>query len=80
MHFSRVNSLRITTVILSRSWAVCLLLTIALTGTSCSRQELADHEIALAWADLSLDITRTTPGNSPTYASRCFGYLGLTMY
>ena len=80
MHFSRVNSLRITTVILTRSWAVSLLLTIVLTGTSCSRQELADHEIALAWADLSLDITRMTPGNSPTYASRCFGYLGLTMY
>ena len=37
-------------------------------------------EVANAWADLSLDITRTTPGNSPTYASRCFGYLGLTMY
>ena len=37
-------------------------------------------EVAHTWADLSLLVTRTTPGNSPTYASRCFGYLGLTMY
>ena len=25
-------------------------------------------------------IAKTTPANSPTFASRCFGYIGLTMY
>lgn len=29
---------------------------------------------------MTLFITKNTNGNSPTYASRCFGYIGLTMY
>jgi hypothetical protein len=45
-----------------------------------SRVEYGDADVALAWADLSLAVTKATPGNSPTYASRCFGYLGVTMY
>ncbi|WP_420460369.1 vanadium-dependent haloperoxidase [Neolewinella sp.] len=56
-----------------------LLLTLLVLG--CERAPTyTDSEIALAWARLSLDITKDTPGNSPTYASRCFGYLGVTMY
>jgi hypothetical protein len=48
---------------------------------SCQREPvLADCEIASRWADLTLHITRCTPANSPTYASRCLGYIGLTMY
>lgn len=43
-------------------------------------QPLADHEIAAGWAEMALFITKNTPANSPTYASRCFGYIGLTMY
>ena len=39
-----------------------------------------DFEVATAWADMTNYITRTTPANSPTFASRCFGYIGLTMY
>ncbi len=39
-----------------------------------------DPEIAVAWGKMSLDVTRGTPANSPTYASRCLGYLGVTMY
>lgn len=38
------------------------------------------HEVALAWADLTLFITKNTPANSPTFASRSLGYTGLTMY
>ena len=53
----------------------------ALLAWGCFRPSpLSGAEVANQWADLSLDITRTTPGNSPTYASRCFGYLGVTMY
>ncbi|MFM9911618.1 MAG: hypothetical protein ACKVOW_20020, partial [Chitinophagaceae bacterium] len=40
----------------------------------------ADYEVASAWADMATLITKTTPSNSPTFASRCFGYIGLTMY
>ncbi len=39
-----------------------------------------EHEIAVLWANMALDLTAHTPGNSPTFASRAFGYFGLTMY
>src|SRR5688572_458797 len=50
---------------------------------SCSKKPtkpFADVDIANAWAEMSLFITKNTPANSPTYASRCFGYIGVTMY
>lgn len=37
-------------------------------------------DIALKWAAMSLRVTANTPANTPTYASRAFGYLGLTLY
>ncbi len=39
-----------------------------------------DYEIATAWADMTNYITKNTSANTPTFASRCFGYIGLTMY
>jgi len=36
--------------------------------------------IVTNWVDLSLDLTRTTPGYSPPVASRSFGILGITLY
>lgn len=41
---------------------------------------IADHELANAWSDMTLYITQYTPANSPTYASRAVGYIGLCMY
>ena len=41
---------------------------------------LNEQDVATKWADLSLHITQYTPANSPTFASRCLGYIGLTMY
>lgn len=41
---------------------------------------ITDQELATQWADLTLHITQHTPANSPTFASRCLGYIGLTMY
>ncbi len=38
------------------------------------------QQVATAWADMTLFITKNTPANTPTYASRCLGYVGLTMY
>ena len=47
----------------------------------CQQEKpLTDAELATKWAEITLFITKTTPGNSPTYASRCLGYIGLTMY
>ncbi|MEQ8418177.1 MAG: vanadium-dependent haloperoxidase [Imperialibacter sp.] len=50
-------------------------------GCSAGKKKIfAPQEVATGWADLSIYITKNTPSNSPTYASRCFGYIGLTMY
>lgn len=54
-----------------------------LLTAACSVEESRDYtpqEAATAWAELTLYITKNTPANSPTYASRCLGYIGLTMY
>ncbi len=48
---------------------------------SCKQnQPLSDQELTTKWADMTLYITKNTPANSPTYSSRCLGYIGLTMY
>ena len=50
---------------------------------SCSlkkEKKLQPYEIATSWAEMTLFITKNTPANSPTYSSRCLGYIGLTMY
>jgi membrane-associated phospholipid phosphatase len=49
----------------------------------CSRFRpfaISEQALAGAWADMTLRITRYTPANSPTFASRGLGYIGLTMY
>lgn len=38
------------------------------------------NEVPLLWADMTLFVTQNTPANSPTFASRALGYIGLTMY
>ena len=48
---------------------------------SCQKkQEISDQDLATKWAEMTLFITKNTPSNSPTYSSRCLGYIGLTMY
>ena len=42
--------------------------------------KLEEQDYATQWAEMTLFITKNTPSNSPTYASRCLGYIGLTMY
>jgi hypothetical protein len=39
-----------------------------------------NSNIATRWFDLSLQLTKGTPGFSPPVAARTFGYLGLTLY
>ena len=58
-----------------------LLSVLVLAGcTQTNSVTFTEQEVATAWADMTLHITKTTPANSPTFASRCFGYIGLTMY
>ena len=45
-----------------------------------SRILIAENAVPAVWADMTLFITKNTPANSPTFASRAFGYAGLTMY
>ncbi len=58
----------------------CLLILLAGSCTQEPIQQYTPQEIATTWADLTIHITRYTPANSPTFASRCLGYIGLTMY
>ncbi len=62
--------------------SLCYLLAICLF-ISCRQQKPSlpeDFELACAWADMTNFIAKNTPANSPTFASRCLGYIGLTMY
>ncbi len=45
-----------------------------------SAPELTQEDVVMEWSKMALYITRYTPANSPTFASRGFGYIGLTMY
>ena len=60
---------------------VCIFFVI---GDACSpakeAKKLTQQGVAIAWADMALYITKNTPANSPTFASRGFGYIGVTMY
>jgi len=59
------------------------ILLICVFSCQCSEKEvveMTEQEVATKWADLTLHITKYTPANSPTFASRCLGYIGLTMY
>ncbi|MGL4630824.1 MAG: vanadium-dependent haloperoxidase [Leadbetterella sp.] len=40
----------------------------------------SSQNVCTQWAKISLDVLKNTPNGSPTYNSRCLGYLGLTMY
>ena len=61
-----------------------VLIMVALTlnfGCSTSNtKKLSEQDVAIEWANMSLFITQYTPSNSPTFASRGFAYIGLTMY
>ncbi len=47
---------------------------------SVQKKDFTEQDVALEWAKMTLYITQYTPANSPTFASRGFGYIGLTMY
>jgi len=60
---------------------VIVLLFLAMGACSERREKvMTEQDVATAWADMTLYITKNTPANSPTFASRGLGYIGLTMY
>lgn len=66
-----------------RLWMPLMALTTLLSLGGCGKKAsraLTEQEVAVTWAKMALHITRYTPANSPTFASRGFGYIGLTMY
>lgn len=40
----------------------------------------ADKELPAQWADVTLKVIKNSYPGSPTYTSRCLGYIGITMY
>jgi PAP2 superfamily len=59
---------------------LCLILLTICVFACKQKEEMTDVKLATKWAEMTLFITKNTPGNSPTYSSRCLGYIGLTMY
>tara|TARA_B100000989_G_scaffold22706_2_gene14844 strand:- start:93 stop:1445 length:1353 start_codon:yes stop_codon:yes gene_type:complete len=57
-----------------------LILLIGIISCKQLPKEIPDYEVAAQWADMTLYITKNTPANSPTFASRCLGYMGLAQY
>ncbi|OQD43146.1 phosphoesterase [Croceivirga radicis] len=51
-----------------------------LGGCQSPKKKYDATETALEWAKLTTYITQYTPSNSPTFASRAFAYISLTMY
>ena len=51
----------------------------ALLLLACSKKETrtyTEQEVILEWSKMATYITQFTPANSPTFASRGFGYIG----
>ena len=60
---------------------LCWVIAGAVFINSCSEpRDYSEQDIVLEWAKMATYITQFTPANSPTFASRGFGYIGLTMY
>lgn len=53
---------------------------VLLVSCSPTEKQISEPEVAQAWARMTLYVAKNTPANTPTFASRSFGYIGLTMY
>jgi hypothetical protein len=67
-------------------WIVSLVLIIVFIQIGCKSGNkdqsliISENDVPEKWADMALYIAKNTPANSPTFASRGFGYIGVTMY
>ncbi|MEC7772343.1 MAG: vanadium-dependent haloperoxidase [Bacteroidota bacterium] len=63
------------------SWFIdIVVIFILISGCSTDNSRVSETEVVLKWADMTNHITRYTPSNSPTFASRAYAYIALTMY
>ena len=72
-------SKKISILLKNSSFILCLFILFS----QCKNEptiKLNEQDIATKWAEMTMHITQHTPANSPTFASRCLGYIGLTMY
>jgi PAP2 superfamily len=73
--------------LLNQSFVFALIFGVILSHVGCKDKEnptptpkTYTSDIASKWGTMTLRIAENTAGNSPTYSSRGFGYIGLTMY
>ncbi|TAH20585.1 MAG: phosphatase PAP2 family protein [Cytophagales bacterium] len=61
---------------------IALLVLFVIGGVgSCQKKEVInENQIVLSWVGLTLHLLKNTPANTPTFASRTLGYIGLSMY
>ena len=71
-----------TKFLLASSSKWYLILPFGLFLLKCNKlpDQIPDYEVAAQWAEMTLYVTKYTPANSPTFASRCIGYMGLAQY
>ena len=63
------------------NFALCLIIGSLVSACSVKQEKLfTRQDVVIVWSDMALYVTKNTPSNSPTFASRGFGYIGTTMY
>src|SRR6185436_10738379 len=80
LHLRQLNRLKSFLLL----WIAALTLVLP---NSCKKEKISlppfeneTAELATKWADLTLISIQRTFYKSPTYISRCLGYMGVTMY
>jgi hypothetical protein len=61
---------------------IATIVIIGFLSFSCAKKKepLEDWKLANEWTEMTLYLSKNTSANTPTYASRAIGYIGLTMY
>ncbi|WP_375324116.1 vanadium-dependent haloperoxidase [Flagellimonas sp. GZD32] len=75
-HRNRANLQR---QIVGRIGSLIMFIVLLLACTP-EKEPLTQTDAVLKWAKMTNYITQYTPSNSPTFASRAYGYIALTMY
>jgi len=63
-----------------KRFVLCLTTILLFACSQKKKKEYTEQEVILAWSEIATYVTQFTPANSPTFASRGFGYIGLTAY
>ncbi len=69
-----------TEILLIPKSLIIILLSMIFGGCTKKELDISGQDVVVSWSEMALYITQHTPSNSPTFASRGVGYIGLTMY